>query len=185
MSRKRTRSPSEVWLARRHSSFAIIRRARVRTNLNQFARGGESRATFAVPRDLSQAVISPRRTRSSNFWMTVKVKKTLKWGMVTRDPEDQPSQRILVAAQAKKYASRLRSSRALLRRARSSQPIYLSHAIATSIKKHQVDGVRFMFDNVIESMDAVKNDKLIGLGCILAHVMVRFCPLTFLFVDDC
>lgn len=48
--------------------------------------------------------------------------------------------------------------------------IFLPAFIAKHIKPHQIGGIRFMYDNVIESMSRVK-DKSIGFGCILAHAM--------------
>ena len=47
--------------------------------------------------------------------------------------------------------------------------IYLAPQIARVIKPHQIGGVRFLFDNIIESVD--RFDSSTGFGCILAHSM--------------
>lgn len=47
--------------------------------------------------------------------------------------------------------------------------IYVAPQIARIIKPHQIGGVRFLFDNIIESIDLF--DKSSGFGCILAHSM--------------
>ena len=47
--------------------------------------------------------------------------------------------------------------------------IYVAPQIARIIKPHQIGGVRFLFDNIIESADIF--DKSSGFGCILAHSM--------------
>ena len=48
--------------------------------------------------------------------------------------------------------------------------IYLTPYIAKNIKSHQIGGIRFMYDNIVESLTRVK-DKSVGFGCILAHAM--------------
>ncbi|XP_055602196.1 uncharacterized protein LOC129750991 [Uranotaenia lowii] len=47
--------------------------------------------------------------------------------------------------------------------------IYLAPQIARIIKPHQIGGVRFLFDNIIESIE--RYDSSTGFGCILAHSM--------------
>lgn len=47
--------------------------------------------------------------------------------------------------------------------------IYLAPQIARIVKPHQIGGIRFMYDNIIESMERFKNSS--GLGCILSHSM--------------
>ena len=49
------------------------------------------------------------------------------------------------------------------------QNIYVAPQIARIIKPHQIGGVRFLFDNIIESVELF--DKSSGFGCILAHSM--------------
>lgn len=49
--------------------------------------------------------------------------------------------------------------------------IYVAPQISRVIKHHQIGGVRFLFDNIIESIDLF--DKSSGFGCILAHSMVK------------
>lgn len=47
--------------------------------------------------------------------------------------------------------------------------IYLAPQIARVIKPHQIGGVRFLFDNIIESVERFSTSS--GFGCILAHSM--------------
>lgn len=47
--------------------------------------------------------------------------------------------------------------------------IFLAPQIARVIKPHQVGGVRFLYDNVVESLERFNSSK--GFGCILAHSM--------------
>lgn len=47
--------------------------------------------------------------------------------------------------------------------------INVAPQIARIIKPHQIGGVRFLFDNIIESIELF--DKSTGFGCILAHSM--------------
>ncbi|XP_062608287.1 helicase ARIP4-like isoform X3 [Saccostrea cucullata] len=52
----------------------------------------------------------------------------------------------------------------------SDEPdIFLAPQIARYIKKHQIGGVRFLYDNLIESLSRFRNSP--GFGCILAHSM--------------
>jgi len=47
--------------------------------------------------------------------------------------------------------------------------IYLAPQLAHCIKPHQIGGVRFLYDNVIESTSRFSSSQ--GFGCILAHSM--------------
>lgn len=47
--------------------------------------------------------------------------------------------------------------------------IFLAPQIARVIKPHQIGGVRFLFDNIIESVERFSTST--GFGCILAHSM--------------
>uniref|UniRef100_A0A0M3IYF2 Helicase ARIP4 n=1 Tax=Anisakis simplex TaxID=6269 RepID=A0A0M3IYF2_ANISI len=47
--------------------------------------------------------------------------------------------------------------------------VYVNKHLASVLKPHQIGGVRFMYDNVIETINGF--EKSPGFGCILAHVM--------------
>lgn len=47
--------------------------------------------------------------------------------------------------------------------------VYIAPQLARVIKPHQIGGVRFLFDNVIESTSRFETSS--GFGCILAHSM--------------
>ncbi len=49
--------------------------------------------------------------------------------------------------------------------------IEVSSKLVEQLKPHQCDGIRFLWNNVFESIDAIKNKKRQGNGCILAHCM--------------
>ncbi|CAG7717479.1 unnamed protein product, partial [Allacma fusca] len=61
--------------------------------------------------------------------------------------------------------------------------IFLAPQIARAVKPHQIGGIRFLYDNVIESLDRFNTSN--GFGCILAHSMglgktiqaVSFCDI--------
>ncbi|XP_023947915.1 uncharacterized protein LOC112052903 [Bicyclus anynana] len=53
--------------------------------------------------------------------------------------------------------------------AENEEGIYLAPQIARIIKPHQIGGVRFLFDNIIESVQRFSTST--GFGCILAHSM--------------
>ncbi|KAH8291318.1 hypothetical protein KR054_010563 [Drosophila jambulina] len=63
------------------------------------------------------------------------------------------------------------------------ETLYLAPQIARVIKPHQIGGVRFLYDNIIESTR--RYNKSSGFGCILAHSMglgktlqvVSFCDI--------
>lgn len=48
--------------------------------------------------------------------------------------------------------------------------IEVSPKLVHQLKPHQCDGIRFLWNNVFESIDAIENKKQ-GNGCILAHCM--------------
>ncbi|CAF1332409.1 unnamed protein product, partial [Rotaria sordida] len=48
--------------------------------------------------------------------------------------------------------------------------IEVSLKLVQQLKPHQCDGIRFLWNNVFESIDAIENKKQ-GNGCILAHCM--------------
>ncbi|ESN91696.1 hypothetical protein HELRODRAFT_165757 [Helobdella robusta] len=47
--------------------------------------------------------------------------------------------------------------------------IFLAPQLASAVKPHQIGGIRFMYDNVVESIGRYKTSN--GFGCILAHSM--------------
>ncbi|XP_077400621.1 helicase ARIP4-like [Vanacampus margaritifer] len=47
--------------------------------------------------------------------------------------------------------------------------IFLSPQLARAVKPHQIGGIRFLYDNLVESVD--RFDSSTGFGCILAHSM--------------
>lgn len=47
--------------------------------------------------------------------------------------------------------------------------VFLSPQVARIIKPHQIGGIRFLFDNIVESIERYKTSS--GFGCILAHSM--------------
>ncbi|WAR25686.1 ARIP4-like protein [Mya arenaria] len=51
----------------------------------------------------------------------------------------------------------------------SDPDIYLSPLVAKCIKPHQIGGVRFLYDNLVECINRFKTSS--GFGCILAHSM--------------
>ncbi|KAM3290099.1 protein CHROMATIN REMODELING 20 [Capsicum chacoense] len=55
-------------------------------------------------------------------------------------------------------------------REEGEEAVRIPHSISEKLKPHQVAGIRFMWENIIQSIRKVKSgDK--GLGCILAHTM--------------
>jgi len=48
--------------------------------------------------------------------------------------------------------------------------VFLLPYLARNVKPHQIGGIRFMYDNIVESLTRIK-DKSTGFGCILAHAM--------------
>ncbi|XP_072538211.1 helicase ARIP4-like isoform X2 [Salminus brasiliensis] len=47
--------------------------------------------------------------------------------------------------------------------------LYLSPQLARAVKPHQIGGIRFLYDNLVESVEQFKSSS--GFGCILAHSM--------------
>lgn len=47
--------------------------------------------------------------------------------------------------------------------------LYLSKHLSPILKPHQIGGIRFMYDNIVESLNRFQKSP--GLGCILAHSM--------------
>ncbi|XP_051777134.1 helicase ARIP4 isoform X2 [Erpetoichthys calabaricus] len=47
--------------------------------------------------------------------------------------------------------------------------IFLSPQLARAVKPHQIGGIRFLYDNLVESLERFKTSS--GFGCILAHSM--------------
>ncbi|KAI8539501.1 hypothetical protein RHMOL_Rhmol09G0188200 [Rhododendron molle] len=55
-------------------------------------------------------------------------------------------------------------------REKGEEPVRIPPSMSGKLKGHQVAGIRFMWENIIQSITKVKSgDK--GLGCILAHTM--------------
>ncbi|XP_051163279.1 uncharacterized protein LOC127282816 isoform X2 [Leptopilina boulardi] len=63
--------------------------------------------------------------------------------------------------------------------------VFLAPQVARIIKPHQVGGIRFLFDNIVESIERYQTSS--GFGCILAHSMglgktlqvASFCDIFF------
>ncbi|XP_053281197.1 helicase ARIP4 isoform X1 [Pleuronectes platessa] len=51
----------------------------------------------------------------------------------------------------------------------SETDIFLSTQLARAVKPHQIGGVRFLYDNLVESVERFSSSS--GFGCILAHSM--------------
>lgn len=70
------------------------------------------------------------------------------------------------------------------------EDVFIAPQIAKTIKPHQIGGVRFLFDNVIESIKRFNSST--GFGCILAHSMglgktlqvVCFCDIILRHTDS-
>ncbi|CAH1783913.1 unnamed protein product [Owenia fusiformis] len=48
-------------------------------------------------------------------------------------------------------------------------PVYLAPQLSRAVKPHQIGGIRFLYDNLVESIERYKISN--GFGCILAHSM--------------
>ncbi|KAL5289363.1 RAD54L2 family protein [Megaselia abdita] len=65
----------------------------------------------------------------------------------------------------------------------TEEDIYVAPQLSSILKPHQIGGIRFLFDNIIESVARFKQST--GFGCILAHSMglgktlqiVTFCDI--------
>ncbi|XP_018428605.1 PREDICTED: helicase ARIP4 [Nanorana parkeri] len=51
----------------------------------------------------------------------------------------------------------------------NEKDLFLSPQLAQAVKPHQVGGIRFLYDNLVESLDRFSASS--GFGCILAHSM--------------
>ncbi|CAM4927325.1 unnamed protein product [Rotaria socialis] len=49
--------------------------------------------------------------------------------------------------------------------------IEVSPKLVAQLKRHQCDGIKFLWNNVFESVEAIENKKQNNNGCILAHCM--------------
>ncbi|XP_075688068.1 helicase ARIP4 [Rhinoderma darwinii] len=51
----------------------------------------------------------------------------------------------------------------------NEKDIFLSPQLARAVKPHQIGGIRFLYDNLVESLERFPSSS--GFGCILAHSM--------------
>ncbi|KAM4652700.1 helicase ARIP4 [Discoglossus pictus] len=51
----------------------------------------------------------------------------------------------------------------------NEKDIFLAPQLARSVKPHQIGGIRFLYDNLVESLERFSSSS--GFGCILAHSM--------------
>ncbi|XP_061075918.1 helicase ARIP4-like [Conger conger] len=51
----------------------------------------------------------------------------------------------------------------------NERDLFLSPQLARAVKPHQIGGIRFLYDNLVESLERYANSS--GFGCILAHSM--------------
>uniref|UniRef100_A0A3P8QCU0 RAD54 like 2 n=1 Tax=Astatotilapia calliptera TaxID=8154 RepID=A0A3P8QCU0_ASTCA len=51
----------------------------------------------------------------------------------------------------------------------TEEDIFLSPQLARAVKPHQIGGIRFLYDNLVESVERFSSSS--GFGCILAHSM--------------
>uniref|UniRef100_A0A673IC13 RAD54 like 2 n=1 Tax=Sinocyclocheilus rhinocerous TaxID=307959 RepID=A0A673IC13_9TELE len=49
------------------------------------------------------------------------------------------------------------------------EDLFLAPRLARAVKPHQIGGIRFLYDNLVESLERYKSSS--GFGCILAHSM--------------
>lgn len=49
------------------------------------------------------------------------------------------------------------------------EDLFLAPQLAHAVKPHQIGGIRFLYDNLVESLERYKDSS--GFGCILAHSM--------------
>nr|XP_011466019.1 PREDICTED: protein CHROMATIN REMODELING 20 [Fragaria vesca subsp. vesca]XP_011466020.1 PREDICTED: protein CHROMATIN REMODELING 20 [Fragaria vesca subsp. vesca] len=55
-------------------------------------------------------------------------------------------------------------------REKGEEPVRIPPSLSSKLKAHQIMGVRFMWENIVQSVREVKSGDE-GLGCILAHMM--------------
>ncbi|XP_018593292.1 helicase ARIP4 isoform X1 [Scleropages formosus] len=51
----------------------------------------------------------------------------------------------------------------------NERDLFLAPQLARAVKPHQIGGIRFLYDNLVESLERYRNSS--GFGCILAHSM--------------
>ncbi|MBN3315443.1 ARIP4 Helicase, partial [Atractosteus spatula] len=51
----------------------------------------------------------------------------------------------------------------------TERDLFLAPQLARAVKPHQIGGIRFLYDNLVESLERYKTSS--GFGCILAHSM--------------
>uniref|UniRef100_A0A673HPT2 Helicase ARIP4-like n=1 Tax=Sinocyclocheilus rhinocerous TaxID=307959 RepID=A0A673HPT2_9TELE len=49
------------------------------------------------------------------------------------------------------------------------EDLFLAPQLARAVKPHQIGGIRFLYDNLVESLERYKSSS--GFGCVLAHSM--------------
>ncbi|CAG2167179.1 unnamed protein product, partial [Oppiella nova] len=49
--------------------------------------------------------------------------------------------------------------------------LFLSEHMARRVKAHQIGGIRFIYDSIVESIETFRNTRKGGFGCILSHAM--------------
>ncbi|CAF4756592.1 unnamed protein product [Rotaria sp. Silwood1] len=74
---------------------------------------------------------------------------------------------------SKSYKSEKSNLRLILEFDKKTNKSYIevSTKLVAHLKKHQYDGIKFLWNNVYESIDAIKTKKQNTNGCILAHCM--------------
>uniref|UniRef100_A0A8P4GJX6 Helicase C-terminal domain-containing protein n=1 Tax=Dicentrarchus labrax TaxID=13489 RepID=A0A8P4GJX6_DICLA len=56
--------------------------------------------------------------------------------------------------------------------------VFLSPQLARAVKPHQIGGIRFLYDNLVESVERFGSST--GFGCILAHTVLAIVPVNTL-----
>ncbi|CAG2162948.1 unnamed protein product, partial [Oppiella nova] len=49
--------------------------------------------------------------------------------------------------------------------------LFLSEHMARRVKAHQIGGIRFIYDNIVDSIEKFRTTRKGGFGCILSHAM--------------
>nr|XP_046254080.1 helicase ARIP4-like isoform X2 [Scatophagus argus] len=60
----------------------------------------------------------------------------------------------------------------------TEKDIFLSPQLAQAVKPHQIGGIRFLYDNLVESVERFGSST--GFGCILAHTVLAIVPVNTL-----